>query len=79
MRILTRPAKLPIRHAVITLLAAVTVVLGCGVTPTGQGSTRTFNVTGFTTLAVAMVYTGKPEVLLKLLAFQLASGKLRHL
>ncbi|KAJ1367877.1 hypothetical protein KIN20_028887, partial [Parelaphostrongylus tenuis] len=62
MRIRTNPAKLPIIHVIITLLAAITVVLGCGVTPTGQGVTRAFNVTGFTTLPVAMVYTEKSEV-----------------
>ncbi|KAJ1359064.1 hypothetical protein KIN20_017688 [Parelaphostrongylus tenuis] len=62
MRILTNSAKLPINYVIITYLAAITVVLGCGVTPTGQGSTRTFNVTGFTTLPVAMVYTDKSEV-----------------
>ncbi|KAJ1365984.1 hypothetical protein KIN20_026488 [Parelaphostrongylus tenuis] len=62
MRILTNPVRLPIDHVIITSLAAITVVLGCGVTPTGQGSTRTFNVTGFTTLPVAMVYTEMPEV-----------------
>ncbi|KAJ1367975.1 hypothetical protein KIN20_029017 [Parelaphostrongylus tenuis] len=68
MRILTNSAKLPINHVIITFLAAITVVLGCGVVPTGQGkvnrrlSTRTFNVTGFTTLPVAMVYTDKSEV-----------------
>ncbi|KAJ1358839.1 hypothetical protein KIN20_017370 [Parelaphostrongylus tenuis] len=62
MRILTNPARLPIDHFIITFLAAVTVVLGCGVVPAGPGSTRTFNVTGFTTLPVAMVYTDKSEV-----------------
>ncbi|KAJ1367976.1 hypothetical protein KIN20_029019 [Parelaphostrongylus tenuis] len=62
MRILTNPARLPMDHVIITFLAAVMVVLGCGVVPTGQVSTRTFNVTGFTTLPVAMVYTDMSEV-----------------
>ncbi|KAJ1351492.1 hypothetical protein KIN20_007507 [Parelaphostrongylus tenuis] len=62
MGILTNPVRHPIDHVTISFLAAITVVLGCGVAPTGQGSTRTFNVTGFTTLPVAMVHTDQSEV-----------------
>ncbi|KAJ1359057.1 hypothetical protein KIN20_017674 [Parelaphostrongylus tenuis] len=47
--------------SLISLLAAFSTVLGCGVIPAGQASTRTFTVTGLTTLPVAMVYTMKPE------------------
>ncbi|KAJ1366674.1 hypothetical protein KIN20_027410 [Parelaphostrongylus tenuis] len=45
----------------ILLLVIVSTVLGCGVMPAGQASTRSFSVTGFT-LPVNMVYTGKPEI-----------------
>ncbi|KAJ1358820.1 hypothetical protein KIN20_017348 [Parelaphostrongylus tenuis] len=41
----------------ILILTAISTVLGCGVVPAGQASSRTFTVTGFTTLPVAMVYT----------------------
>ncbi|KAJ1354495.1 hypothetical protein KIN20_011465 [Parelaphostrongylus tenuis] len=37
----------------------MSTVLGCGVMPAGQASTRTFTVTGLTTLPVAMVYVDK--------------------
>ncbi|KAJ1347573.1 hypothetical protein KIN20_002666 [Parelaphostrongylus tenuis] len=47
--------------SMISLLTAFSTVLGCGVIPAGQVSTRTFTVTGLTTLPVAMVYTMKPE------------------
>ncbi|KAJ1348457.1 hypothetical protein KIN20_003758 [Parelaphostrongylus tenuis] len=40
----------------ISLLATISVALGCGVMPAGQSSTKTFTVTGFS-LPVAMVYT----------------------
>ncbi|KAJ1366861.1 hypothetical protein KIN20_027642 [Parelaphostrongylus tenuis] len=39
----------------ISLLATISTVLGCGVMPAGQASTRTFNVNGFS-LPVAMAY-----------------------
>ncbi|KAJ1349747.1 hypothetical protein KIN20_005389 [Parelaphostrongylus tenuis] len=45
----------------VSLLATIWTVLGCGVTPSGQGSTRIFTVTGFT-LPVAMTYSGNPAV-----------------
>ncbi|KAJ1369095.1 hypothetical protein KIN20_030490 [Parelaphostrongylus tenuis] len=45
----------------ISLLAAISTVLGCGVVPAGQASNRPFTVTGFT-LPVAMAYAVKPEV-----------------
>ncbi|KAJ1361521.1 hypothetical protein KIN20_020794 [Parelaphostrongylus tenuis] len=41
----------------ISLLVLNSTVLGCGVIPAGQSSTRTFTVTRFT-LPVAMVYGG---------------------
>ncbi|KAJ1368957.1 hypothetical protein KIN20_030324 [Parelaphostrongylus tenuis] len=40
----------------VSLLTAISTVLGCGVMPAGQESTRTFNVTGFT-LPLPMVYS----------------------
>ncbi|KAJ1351402.1 hypothetical protein KIN20_007398 [Parelaphostrongylus tenuis] len=45
----------------ISLLAMILTVFGCGVISSGQASTRTFNVSGFT-LPVAMVYSAAPEV-----------------
>ncbi|KAJ1353684.1 hypothetical protein KIN20_010374 [Parelaphostrongylus tenuis] len=50
-------AKLPPAVTVIVLVATISTVLGCGVMLPGQESTRTFDVTGFTTLSVAMVYS----------------------
>ncbi|KAJ1359060.1 hypothetical protein KIN20_017682 [Parelaphostrongylus tenuis] len=47
--------------SMISLLTVFSTVLGCGVIPAGQASTRTFTVTGLTTLPAAMVYTMKPE------------------
>ncbi|KAJ1362065.1 hypothetical protein KIN20_021475 [Parelaphostrongylus tenuis] len=46
----------------ISLLAIISAVLGCGVIPAGQESTRTFTVTGITTLPSAMIYADKPDV-----------------
>ncbi|KAJ1354006.1 hypothetical protein KIN20_010806 [Parelaphostrongylus tenuis] len=46
---------------VISLLATISTVFGCGVLPAGQGSTRNFTVTGFT-LPVAMVYSTASDV-----------------
>ncbi|KAJ1369170.1 hypothetical protein KIN20_030574 [Parelaphostrongylus tenuis] len=42
---------------IISLLATIWTVFGCGVVPAGQGSTRRFTVSGFA-LPVSMVYTG---------------------
>ncbi|KAJ1354490.1 hypothetical protein KIN20_011457 [Parelaphostrongylus tenuis] len=39
----------------------MSTVLGCGVIPAGQASTRTFTVTGFTTLPVSMVHVDKGD------------------
>ncbi|KAJ1348941.1 hypothetical protein KIN20_004349 [Parelaphostrongylus tenuis] len=53
-----------VRHfnpIIFSLLATVSTVFGCGVLPTGQGSTRNFTVTGFT-LPVAIVYSTAPDV-----------------
>ncbi|KAJ1368921.1 hypothetical protein KIN20_030281 [Parelaphostrongylus tenuis] len=47
--------------SVISLVAVVSTVLGCGVMPAGQASTRTFNVSGFT-LPVGMAYSTAPDV-----------------
>ncbi|KAJ1369378.1 hypothetical protein KIN20_030819 [Parelaphostrongylus tenuis] len=52
---------LPTNLFMISLLAAISAVQGCGVIPMGQANTRTFNVTGFT-LPVAMVYSFAPDV-----------------
>ncbi|KAJ1365410.1 hypothetical protein KIN20_025700 [Parelaphostrongylus tenuis] len=57
----------------ISLLAAISAVQGCGVIPMGQASTRTFNVTGFT-LPVAMVYSPHSMSRLRSLALHLARG-----
>ncbi|KAJ1354245.1 hypothetical protein KIN20_011119 [Parelaphostrongylus tenuis] len=54
-------ARHPTGPLIISLLATVPTVLGCGVLPPGQASTRIFTVTGFT-LPVSMVYTGNPVV-----------------
>ncbi|KAJ1354294.1 hypothetical protein KIN20_011178 [Parelaphostrongylus tenuis] len=61
----------------ISLLATISTVLGCGVLPPGQGSTRIFNVTGFT-LPVAMAYAGNPAVFTKVpgIAFNMAGARI---
>ncbi|KAJ1367174.1 hypothetical protein KIN20_028035 [Parelaphostrongylus tenuis] len=46
---------------VISLLATISAVLGCGVMPVGQVSTRSFTVTGFT-LPAAMTYSADTAV-----------------
>ncbi|KAJ1361090.1 hypothetical protein KIN20_020267 [Parelaphostrongylus tenuis] len=46
----------------ISLLITISRVLGCGVMPSGQASTRTFTVSGITSLPVAMAYSNKPDV-----------------
>ncbi|KAJ1353427.1 hypothetical protein KIN20_010054 [Parelaphostrongylus tenuis] len=61
---------------VVTLLAIIFTVLGCEVMPAGQMSTRTFTVTGSTTLPVAIVYIDATAVLLKLLASQVTEEEL---
>ncbi|KAJ1369659.1 hypothetical protein KIN20_031170 [Parelaphostrongylus tenuis] len=55
-------ARLPKDAFVILLFAVFTTVLGCGVMPAGRASTRTFNVTGLTTMPVAMVYSAVPNI-----------------
>ncbi|KAJ1350371.1 hypothetical protein KIN20_006148 [Parelaphostrongylus tenuis] len=47
----------PTNLIMISLLVTISTVVGCGVMPAGQASNRTFTVTGFTTLPIAMVYT----------------------
>ncbi|KAJ1350374.1 hypothetical protein KIN20_006153 [Parelaphostrongylus tenuis] len=54
-------ARLPTKSLMISLLAAISTVSGCGVMPAGQARSRPFTVSGFS-LPVAMVYTGKTEV-----------------
>ncbi|KAJ1368909.1 hypothetical protein KIN20_030267 [Parelaphostrongylus tenuis] len=54
--------RLDFDHIIISLLVTISIVLGCGVMPPGQASTRTFNVTGFTTLPIAMVYSRVADV-----------------
>ncbi|KAJ1348104.1 hypothetical protein KIN20_003335 [Parelaphostrongylus tenuis] len=54
-------ARYPTGPLMISLLATIPTVLGCGVLPSGQTNTRILTVTDFT-LLVAMVYTGKPAV-----------------
>ncbi|KAJ1369419.1 hypothetical protein KIN20_030870 [Parelaphostrongylus tenuis] len=61
MKILASITRHPIDPFVISLLATTSTALCCGVMPAGQASTRTFKVSGFTTLPVAMVYAGKRE------------------
>ncbi|KAJ1349617.1 hypothetical protein KIN20_005211 [Parelaphostrongylus tenuis] len=62
MKILRSIKRLPIELFLISLLATFSTVFGCGVMPAGQVSTRTFDVSGFTTLPVNMVYAGKPDI-----------------
>ncbi|KAJ1359952.1 hypothetical protein KIN20_018787 [Parelaphostrongylus tenuis] len=50
-------ARYMMGYLVMLMLATISTVFGCGVMPAGQASTRTFTVTGFTTLPVTMVYT----------------------
>ncbi|KAJ1360453.1 hypothetical protein KIN20_019425 [Parelaphostrongylus tenuis] len=52
----------PMNSFMISLLATISAVLGCGVMPVGQANTGTFNVTGLTTLTVAMVYSAAPTI-----------------
>ncbi|KAJ1350514.1 hypothetical protein KIN20_006315 [Parelaphostrongylus tenuis] len=62
MNILTKMTRLPIYFLMISLLATTSSVTGCGVMPAGQASNRTFTVSGFTTLPVAMVYSSAPTI-----------------
>ncbi|KAJ1372998.1 hypothetical protein KIN20_035316 [Parelaphostrongylus tenuis] len=48
---------LPTNPIMISLVVSISAVVGCGVMLAGQASNRTFTVTGFTTLPVAMAYT----------------------
>ncbi|KAJ1366270.1 hypothetical protein KIN20_026885 [Parelaphostrongylus tenuis] len=54
--------RFPTDSFIISLLATFSTVLGCGVTPVGQATTRPFTVTGFTTLPVPMVYSSVANV-----------------
>ncbi|KAJ1372397.1 hypothetical protein KIN20_034544 [Parelaphostrongylus tenuis] len=58
------------RHStlLISLLAIVAAVVGCGVVPQGQGMTRNFTVSGFK-LPTAMVFTASASA-----AAQLSGG-----
>ncbi|KAJ1370467.1 hypothetical protein KIN20_032197 [Parelaphostrongylus tenuis] len=62
MKSLTIITRFQVGHIIISLLATILTMLGCGVMPPGQASTRSFNVTGFTTLPVAMVYSSVADV-----------------
>ncbi|KAJ1365870.1 hypothetical protein KIN20_026332 [Parelaphostrongylus tenuis] len=55
-------AKLVADSFMISLLATLSTVLGCGVVPAGQARSSTFNVTGLTTLPIAMAYSTAPAV-----------------
>ncbi|KAJ1371203.1 hypothetical protein KIN20_033106 [Parelaphostrongylus tenuis] len=50
--------RLPAVFFITLVLATVSIVLGCGVLPAGQASTRNFMVTGLTSLPVNMVHGG---------------------
>ncbi|KAJ1345488.1 hypothetical protein KIN20_000035 [Parelaphostrongylus tenuis] len=50
--------RLPTDLFMISALATISTVLGCGVLPAGQASTRRFMVAGLTTLPVNMVHGG---------------------
>ncbi|KAJ1362127.1 hypothetical protein KIN20_021553 [Parelaphostrongylus tenuis] len=49
------------KYFLILLFATLSIVLGCGVMPAGQGSTRNFAVSGFT-LPVSMAYSSATDV-----------------
>ncbi|KAJ1357645.1 hypothetical protein KIN20_015830 [Parelaphostrongylus tenuis] len=57
-------SKYPASSSLISLLATISAVAGCGVMPAGQDRTISFTVTGFT-LPVAMAYTEVPTVSVK--------------
>ncbi|KAJ1357674.1 hypothetical protein KIN20_015862 [Parelaphostrongylus tenuis] len=71
-------AGLRINRFVISLLAAISTTLGCGVMPAGQMSTRNFTVTDFT-LPVAMAYSHATDIQSRSLVLQLAKQELRDL
>ncbi|KAJ1366234.1 hypothetical protein KIN20_026844 [Parelaphostrongylus tenuis] len=54
-------ARLSIHHFAISLVVSISTVLGCGVMPAGQASTRPFEVADFS-LPVTMVYSSKTDV-----------------
>ncbi|KAJ1362260.1 hypothetical protein KIN20_021762 [Parelaphostrongylus tenuis] len=62
MEILANMAGTPTSSFIVSLLATISIVLGCGVMPAGQGSTKNFTVSGFT-LPVAMAYSSSTNVL----------------
>ncbi|KAJ1359181.1 hypothetical protein KIN20_017858 [Parelaphostrongylus tenuis] len=51
----------PTRPSMISLLAIISTVVGCGVMPAGQVNRRNFNVTSFN-LPVAMVYSNAADI-----------------
>ncbi|KAJ1347745.1 hypothetical protein KIN20_002889 [Parelaphostrongylus tenuis] len=57
----TNMMKHATNSSIISLVATISTVFGCGVMPAGQVSTRNFTVTGFT-LPVAMVYSEAIDV-----------------
>ncbi|KAJ1361491.1 hypothetical protein KIN20_020754 [Parelaphostrongylus tenuis] len=54
-------AKPAVNSLMLSLLATILTVLGCGVMPAGQVSTKTFTVSGFT-LPIAMAYSTAADV-----------------
>ncbi|KAJ1357498.1 hypothetical protein KIN20_015660 [Parelaphostrongylus tenuis] len=62
MVLLVNKAGIRTDYFMISLLATISAVFGCGVMPAGQGSTRNYTVTGFT-LPVAMAYSTSTAVL----------------
>ncbi|KAJ1364972.1 hypothetical protein KIN20_025172 [Parelaphostrongylus tenuis] len=62
MVFLVNEAEILTSRFMISLLATISTVFGCGVMPAGQGSIRNFTVTGFT-LPVAMAYSTSTAVL----------------
>ncbi|KAJ1364867.1 hypothetical protein KIN20_025055 [Parelaphostrongylus tenuis] len=59
--------RLPTDNSVISLLATISTVFGCGIVSSGQESSRDFTVTEFTTLPIAMVYSGRLKFTLEFL------------
>ncbi|KAJ1360479.1 hypothetical protein KIN20_019465 [Parelaphostrongylus tenuis] len=62
MTVLAKTGRLPPDYFLISLLATILTMLGCGAMLAGQASTRTFNVTGLTALPVAMAYSAAPSI-----------------
>ncbi|KAJ1355174.1 hypothetical protein KIN20_012483 [Parelaphostrongylus tenuis] len=73
MEILPKVAGISTNFIIISLLTTISIVLGCGVMPAVQGSTRNFTVSGFTFLSLWLTpapLTFWPESLILQLARQ---------